>query len=978
MTLALAGVALASAASASETSLQAGSGAFNDDDGSVLEAGLDALAARGFLNGTECADRRICPSRSLKRWEMAVWLGRALSYGEPEPITESRFADVDAAEWWASHVERFADLGITDGCATKPLRYCPEDSVTRAQMATFLSRALRLPEAAPAGFADTEANTHEDHIHALAAEGITAGCATKPLRYCPEDSVTRAQMATFLSRALGLIPLPSAERLSAQEVYARVAPSIPIVVTADGHGSGILILGDYVLTNHHVVWPNEFDHTASIVFPDGTEYVDVPVAATNPWADLAVLGPLETDKRPLPLADGEQLAPGSNLYQIGYPAEYEVNPEPTIARGLLSRVRHWDGYNLTLLQTDAATLGGQSGGALVDDRGRVVGVSTWRHTDSSFGAATSAIDDAAIIDLMLADHRYDFSLNGRIDPADESSRAWEFELGVGHEATFVVEEVTDTIDLQVDGPGEAYMWMADSFEGFIEIYSDGVRPASASAEIDTHDAYFVHVRASEAGTYTLESSAALLPYYDEDGSVLLAADETRYGIAGVFDYFDDYDLYELELQQGETVLIWTDSVLTDTELIAYDSRFNVVAEDDDSGPLGALGFLGNAEIEFEAPSTGTYYVDVYLADDAPGGSYIINAEILNADESTSLPGLGVDVAAGRANWSTGYFQAELYKQLLEELGYNVSDPAELELGPSNGYVAMAQGDMDFWPNSWYPIHLAWLAGELPDGSLVGDHVSIVGEEMIAGGLQGFLITKSFADKYGVYTLDELNSNADALAAFDATDPVPGNGKADIFGCPESWTCSNIITNQIAFSGWDNIQQTSAGYDAMFAQAVDSANEGVPMVAFTWTPSAYITQLRPGDNVYWAGVDAILDDSNPANQEGGAEHDQRGADGSGGFAAIGADQCPAAADNADGLCPIGWEAADILITANNDFLAANPAAEALFEAVKLSVIDVSLASVAQGEGADPGELAAQWIAHNRSLCDEWIRAALSAA
>ena len=342
-----------------------------------------------------------------------------------------------------------------------------------------------------------------------------------------------------------------------------------------------------------------------------------------------------------------------------------------------------------------------------------------------------------------------------------------------------------------------------------------------------------------------------------------------------------------------------------------------------------------------------------------------------------LPGEGVDVIAGRANWSTGYFQAELYKQLLEELGYNVSDPADLELGPNNGYVAMAQGDMDFWPNSWYPGHLAWLAGELPDGSLVGDHVTIVGEEMIAGGLQGFLISKSFADEYGVYTLDALNDNADALAAFDATDPVPGNGIADIFGCPESWTCDNIITNQIAFSGWDNIQQVIAGYDAMFAQAVDSANEGVPMVAYTWTPSAYITQLRPGDNVYWAGVGAILDDSNPANQEGGAEHDQRG-DGSGGYAAIGPDQCPAAADNADGLCPIGWIAADILVTANNDFLAANPAAEALFDAVRLSVIDVSLANVEQGEGADPTDLATQWLADNRALADEWIAAALAAA
>ena len=346
-------------------------------------------------------------------------------------------------------------------------------------------------------------------------------------------------------------------------------------------------------------------------------------------------------------------------------------------------------------------------------------------------------------------------------------------------------------------------------------------------------------------------------------------------------------------------------------------------------------------------------------------------------EEMALPGEGVDVIAGRADWSTGYFQAYVYRQLLEELGYNVSDPAELELGPLNGYVAMAQGAMDFWPNSWYPGHLAWLAGEMPDGSLVGDHVTIIGEEMIAGGLQGFLVTKSFADEYGVYTMDELNRNAEALAAFDATDPVPGNGIADIFGCPESWTCDNIILNQIAFSGWDNIQETIAGYDAMFAQAVDNANSGVPMVAYTWTPSAYITELRPGDNVYWIGVEDVLDDSNPANQEGGEQHNQRGEDGTGGFAAIGPDQCPSAADTADGKCPIGWIAADILVTARNGFLDENPAAGGLFEAVKLSVIDVSLANVAQADGAHPNDLATQWIADNRDQVDEWIHAALAA-
>ena len=193
--------ALAGAAAAQDSQ----EGAFVDDDGSVHEQALDALAARGYLDGTECGAGQICPSQPLKRWEMAVWLGRALADGEPPALSGSRFADVDVDEWWAPHVERFADLGVTAGCRADPLSYCPDKSVTRAQMATFFVRAFGLRDAPPRGFADTAGNTHEGNIDALAAAGVTAGCRTDPLSYCPDRSVTRAQMATFLARALGLI-----------------------------------------------------------------------------------------------------------------------------------------------------------------------------------------------------------------------------------------------------------------------------------------------------------------------------------------------------------------------------------------------------------------------------------------------------------------------------------------------------------------------------------------------------------------------------------------------------------------------------------------------------------------------------------------------------------------------------------------------------------------------------------------------------
>ncbi len=163
---------------------------------------IATLAKDGIFIDTECDQDRFCPHQPLKRWVMAIWLIRALDHDPPTTGT-SRFHDINQQQWWIRYTEKLADLAITIGCATDPLRYCPDQPVTRAQMASFLVRAFNLPPAeTAAGFTDTENNTHAADIDALAAAGITVGCATDPLRYCPDQPVTRAEMATFLSRAL--------------------------------------------------------------------------------------------------------------------------------------------------------------------------------------------------------------------------------------------------------------------------------------------------------------------------------------------------------------------------------------------------------------------------------------------------------------------------------------------------------------------------------------------------------------------------------------------------------------------------------------------------------------------------------------------------------------------------------------------------------------------------------------------------------
>ena len=178
-------------------------GAYIDVTEGVHRSAIDELAAKGLFEGTLCGDGEFCPTEPIKRSTMAVWLVRALEDSEPSEPRNPRFVDVAAEHPWAGHIERLAQLSVTVGCASDPLRYCPQESVTRAEMATFLTRAFELEAAEPIGFADLNPeSSHNASIDALAAAGITVGCASDPLRYCPQESVTRAEMATFLVRAI--------------------------------------------------------------------------------------------------------------------------------------------------------------------------------------------------------------------------------------------------------------------------------------------------------------------------------------------------------------------------------------------------------------------------------------------------------------------------------------------------------------------------------------------------------------------------------------------------------------------------------------------------------------------------------------------------------------------------------------------------------------------------------------------------------
>lgn len=180
-------------------------GTFIDDDGSVHEGFIEAVAAESITAGCNTAGTRYCPSSAVTRAQMATFLVRALGI----PATGVDAFDDDTGTVHEPNINAVAAAGITSGCDTSNARrFCPEDPVTRGQMATFLVRALsELSPSSVDRFSDDDDSVHQANINGLADSGITAGCSTTdPSLYCPDEIVRRDQMATFLGRALDLTP----------------------------------------------------------------------------------------------------------------------------------------------------------------------------------------------------------------------------------------------------------------------------------------------------------------------------------------------------------------------------------------------------------------------------------------------------------------------------------------------------------------------------------------------------------------------------------------------------------------------------------------------------------------------------------------------------------------------------------------------------------------------------------------------------
>jgi hypothetical protein len=158
-----------------------------------------ALYDSGITGG--CGNGNYCPNNPITRAQMAVFV--LTSMGElPADACTGRFTDANEAavgDIFCRYIEKFAALGITGGCSAT--EFCPDTPVTRGQMAVFIERALgNPPNSCTNRFGDVPSNDPFcGFIERLADDGITGGC--RGGEFCPNNPVTRAEMAVFLLAA---------------------------------------------------------------------------------------------------------------------------------------------------------------------------------------------------------------------------------------------------------------------------------------------------------------------------------------------------------------------------------------------------------------------------------------------------------------------------------------------------------------------------------------------------------------------------------------------------------------------------------------------------------------------------------------------------------------------------------------------------------------------------------------------------------
>jgi hypothetical protein len=246
--------------------------------------------------GCSTSPLKYCPNSLATRGEMALILVTAVTGGKSFAYNSTPyFTDVPPSHPFFKFIQKLRDLGITSGCSAT--QFCPDDSVTRGQMAVFIIRARyeTTPYTYPATpyFTDVPASyPFFPFIQKMAQTGITAGCA--PNLYCPDATLTRGQMAVFIVTGLLNQLLPAGTAYIASVAPDSAAPTQAVTVTLTGvnthfvqgvtqvtaapgiTASGITVTSATTLTVQLAIGASVTPNPASIVVTTGSEEAVLP------------------------------------------------------------------------------------------------------------------------------------------------------------------------------------------------------------------------------------------------------------------------------------------------------------------------------------------------------------------------------------------------------------------------------------------------------------------------------------------------------------------------------------------------------------------------------------------------------------------------------------------------------------------------------------------------------------------------------
>ena len=289
-----------------------------------------------------------------------------------------------------------------------------------------------------------------------------------------------------------------------------------------------------------------------------------------------------------------------------------------------------------------------------------------------------------------------------------------------------------------------------------------------------------------------------------------------------------------------------------------------------------------------------------------------------------------EVKMGKADWDTGFFQAEIYKKALEKMGYKVSGPTVMK--PQVFYVAAAAGDMDLWVNGWFENHNTYVNEAM-------GKVKPVGYVVEKGGLQGYLIDKKTADKFNIKSIMDIKKHA---KEFD----INNDGKADMVACPPGWGCEKIITKHFEELGLGEfINPLKADYSASMADTISRYKNGKSILFYTWTPNWSVGTLKLGEDVVW--IEAPYSDTKEVKVPNATKSKLN----------------------------MGFAVNDIRAAANVDFLKANPKVEKMLKKASIPLADIAEQNLKMNAGEKSEKAikkhAEDWIKANQSTFDSWI-------